>query len=511
MFALRPQARRLLLLAAAWVIAAAPSSRADPASGAYADLSARLDAKIAQFDWAGGELSLHVVDLRHGITAFTRDADTARRPGPAAKLVTAAAALERLGPEFTFSTELFVRGEASKGRLMGDLLIRGDGDPTLTSRAGTDPQGVTKLLDRWASLVRKEGVSRIEGSIWVDASAFDDVPYAAGWAVESIADPDVPEISALNLNDNTVEVYWTAGKKKEKIAQFLLFPPVDDYLYFSNNVRVDGGGRDERAFFRRAGQPVIAIEGRIPVRAQAHNRVTVPQPPLFFGHVVKTRLKKDGVELVGGVADWKTADLGVQESRRLRRIDLHASAPLRLIIPGMLAEDRTVDAESLFKTLGRRMAAEGETAVGTFENGSEALTDVLSGWGISTSGVVFVDGSGLSSFDRIPARKFVAVLAAVRRSSFGGLFEAATPRISLEAALRSEAAEEQKGPPRPEPVVFGMLGAFPQGQAAAGWAQTRGRTPLHFALQVEGSRLPPALLRTQVEVLLREIATSTIP
>ena len=47
------------------------------------------------------------------------------------------------------------------------------------------------------------------------------------------------------------------------------------------------------------------------------------------------------------------------------------------------------------------------------------------------------------------------VLAAVRRSSFGRLFEAAAPRISLEAALRSEAAEEQKGPPRPEPAVFG--------------------------------------------------------
>lgn len=498
----RPVFLVALFLASAWPIPAG----AQPGAGSYADLSERLARKIAEFDWAGGEVGAIVTDFRHGITVFTHNADTGLRPGPTVKLVTAAAALERLGPDFQFQTELFVRGEVSKGRLMGDLMIRGNGDPTLTTRAGRERDRVSDFLDRWTRGVKKEDIDRIEGSIWVDASAFDDVPYAAGWPVDQRVNPRMPEVSALNLNDNCVEVFWKSGRKKNTIAEFEIYPRVEDYVYFSNNVRLDPAGTDERRYFRRRGFTTIAVEGTLPLKTAAHDRVTIPDPELFFGHVVKTRLAESGIELVGEVANWSEADLAVQESRSIRRVDRVESPPLKEILPVMLGEDRTLDAEVLFKTLGRRATGK----AGTFENASRALTNVLSDWGISPSGVVLVDGSGLSSFNRISARRMMAVLEAVHRAPWQRYFGPAAPRIPLERVVRGEGSEGGGGL-KPDLAVYGMAGSFPEGFAAAGWAETRGQSRLHFVVLVDGTRVPPSLIRSQVEVLMREIADTAIP
>lgn len=498
---------RLFLATLLLLVLTPGPAHAEPSTGAYVGLADRLDRKIAEFDWAGGQVGVMVADFRHGITAYTRDADTALRPGPATKLVTAAAALDRLGPGHTFQTELFVRGDITKGRLMGDLMIRGDGDPSLTSNAGAKRQGVTSFLDRWTAAVKKEGISRVEGSLWVDASAFDDVPYAAGWPVERIVDVDVPEIAALNLNDNVVELFWKSGKKKARVAEYELFPPIEDYLYFSNNVRIAEGVTAPRTFFRRPNVTTIAVEGQLARGATAHDRVTIPNPPIFFGHAFRTRLKAGGVEVVGNVSNWSGADLAIQESRRLRRIEVHASPPLTVLLPDMLAQDRTLDAEVLFKTLGRKSSGE----AGSFENGSRAVTETMASWGVSTSGVVFLDGSGLSSFNRISARKMVGVLEAVHRAPWRKDFDPVVPRIALDRAVQALAAEGAPPPLSPELNVFGMAGPFTGGFSSAGWAETRGRSRLHFAILVDGSRLPPALVRSQVEVLMREIADTVIP
>ncbi len=473
-------------------------------TGSYADLGNRLDRKIAEFDWAGGEVGAMVVDFRHGITVYTHNADTAIRPGPIGKLVTSSAALESLGPEFQFRTELFIRGDVTKGRLMGDVLIRGDGDPTLTTRGGLSEKGVSDLLDRWTSLLKKEGISRIEGSIWVDASMLDEVPYAAGWPVEPLVSPRVPEISALNLNDNCLEIFWKPGKKKNTIAEYETYPRVDDYVYFSNNVRLDPRGTSDRRYFRRRGMTTLAVEGTLPLNTPAHDRVTIPDPPLFFGNVLKTRLASEGIELVGPVANWKEADLSIQESRALRRLDLHRSPPVREILPLMLAEDRTLDAEVLFKTLGRRASGD----IGTFENASQAMTDIFKQWGISTSGVVFMDGSGLSSFNRISPRRMMAVLEAGHRAPWQKFYDPAIPRIQLDAVMEGSEASSQ-GPAELE--VYGIAGGFEGGYSAAGWAETRGRSRLHFVLMLEGTRVPPMLIRNQIDVLIREIAMTAIP
>lgn len=502
-----PPPRRFLFAALLAFAGISGVLRAEPDAGAYRGLAGRLDRKIAEFDWAGGEIGVMVADFRHGITSYVHNVDAPLRPGSATKLVTAAAALDRLGPGFTFSTELFARGEVTKGRLMGDLMIRGDGDPSITSLAGTKRSAVTSFLDRWTSAVKKEGITRVEGSLWVDASAFDDVPFAAGWPVERIVEADVPEISALNLNDNVIELLWRSGKKKNRVAEYETFPAVEDYLFFSNNVRIEEAQGAPRRFFRRPGVTTIAIEGALGRGATAHDRVTVPNPPLFFAHAFRGRLKSAGVELIGGVANWRDADLPVQESRALRRIDHHVSPPLSELLPPMLANDRTLDAEVLFKTLGRKDAG----GPGTFENGSTAMTDIVRSWGVSPSGIVFLDGSGLSSFNRISARKMLGILEAVHRAPWQRYFDPVVPKISLERALHNAAGEGGPPPLSPELSVRGVAGAHPGGFAAAGWAETRGKSRLHFVILVDRSRLPTALIRSQVEVLMREIADTAIP
>jgi hypothetical protein len=105
----------------------------------------------------------------------------------------------------------------------------------------------------------------------------------------------------------------------------------------------------------------------------------------------------------------------------------------------------------------------------------------------------------------------MAVLEAGHRSPWQRFLNPAIPRIPLDAVMQVSGEQEHPDRPLRELEVYGMAGSFEGGYAAAGWAETRGRSQLHFVLMLEGTRVPLALIRTQMEVLIREIADTSIP
>jgi len=127
-----------------------------------------------------------VVEIPSGRVVYARNPDLPVEPASNEKLCVNYAALVVLGPRFRFPTELLGEGARVGSTWRGNLVIKGFGDPSLTS-AG---------LDRLAGILRREGIRTVTGRVIGDASYFDAVHTAPGW-LPSFAGLESPPLSAL--------------------------------------------------------------------------------------------------------------------------------------------------------------------------------------------------------------------------------------------------------------------------------------------------------------------------
>lgn len=175
--------RRLGVLVAAcllWLLAA---------GAAQASLPRRLAAALAGSGVDPARSAALVVDLRTGRTLFARNPHLPLAPASNEKLAITFAALQALGPAYRIETAVLGRGQLEGDAWLGDLVLRGRGDPTLT-RAG---------LTDLAVQLREAGIRRVSGAIVGDESHFDARRTAYGWKPEFYVN-ESPPLSALAID-----------------------------------------------------------------------------------------------------------------------------------------------------------------------------------------------------------------------------------------------------------------------------------------------------------------------
>src|SRR5262249_54563501 len=104
-------------------------------------------------------------------------------PASNMKIVTLAAAAERLGWDFSYDTRLYASGPIANGVLEGDLVVVGSGDPSIDDWDGAASQ----LFQTWADRLKDAGIRTIAGRIVGDDDAFEDEGLGAGWAWDDLA------------------------------------------------------------------------------------------------------------------------------------------------------------------------------------------------------------------------------------------------------------------------------------------------------------------------------------
>ena len=160
-------------------------------------------AEVARFASSLDETSCVAVSV-DGLPVGSVRADTPLRPASNVKLITAAVALDTLGPDYTFTTEL--RGKVSGGVVAGDLYVVGGGDPLLTSSWWNGPSpkyppfNVTPV-EQLVSGLQAAGISAVQGAVIGDASRYDDEWYAPSWTNDVRFSEGGP-VSALLMNDS---------------------------------------------------------------------------------------------------------------------------------------------------------------------------------------------------------------------------------------------------------------------------------------------------------------------
>ncbi len=227
------------------------------AAALSADLGALLGSRTR-----GGKWGAMVISLTRGDTLFASAPDERMVPASTMKLFTSAIALEKLGPDHTFSTDVLRDGPLDGGVVKGNLVLRGDGDPALSSRwVRGGPDAPMSMLARFTA---GAGVKRVTGDLIADASAFESRRIPEGWLTRYAGAGYAAPFSALSLNENIVIVAITPGKSGG--AAFVSLEPATRGMTITNTVRTVAG-TGMRISAHRVGDDRVVVTGSIGSRA----------------------------------------------------------------------------------------------------------------------------------------------------------------------------------------------------------------------------------------------------
>jgi D-alanyl-D-alanine carboxypeptidase/D-alanyl-D-alanine-endopeptidase (penicillin-binding protein 4) len=344
----------------------------------------------------GVDVGFIAMDLETGTVLAESGADALINPASNAKMVTSSAALATLKPEYRFKTEYYANGPIKDGVLYGNLVVKGYGDPSITS----------ERLVKVANELYLMGVERITGSVIVDDSWFDSNEEARGWELEEAPDRAyAAPVSAVSVNFNAVAVYLRPGSGVGSPARVVVDPPTERVV-LRGEVMTEAVGRGVRLVSQKndeetiPGRPhdgtLLTIEGSMGVRdAPARIYRRVYDPTRHFGSVLTSFLQSRGVKMRHNVVKGE-----VPAGSRMILVD--KSRPLKEVVDDLMHYSNNILAEALIKQMG----AEVKGAPGTFENGLAVARDYLETVvGFAPGSYIFENGSGLNDVNRITARQ----------------------------------------------------------------------------------------------------------
>lgn len=377
--------------AATGASAAAPvRSARPPARGAdMGKLSVPAGEALVRRSGLTGEVAYAVADAATGEILDARRADRPMPPASTAKTLTALYALDRLGPDHRFRTRLVAGGPIVDGRIEGDLILAGGGDPVL------DTIGLMEM----AAGLKSAGVREVGGNltVWVDA-----LPRL--YEIDSEQPDHVsynPAISGLNLNFNRVHFGWVRQGADYQVTMDARAGSYIPGVEVSRMRVVDragpvytytnGGARDEWTVARS----MLGREGArwLPVR----------HPGLYAGEVFQVLARSQGI-MTRGPVGMATSDAGeVLYERRSDRLEP--------ILEEMLAYSTNLTAE--VAGLGASLARGPRTE--TLAASAGRMSDWL-GRSFGMEATRLEDHSGLGDDSRVTASDMVKAMVASRET-----------------------------------------------------------------------------------------------
>ncbi|MCX4744358.1 D-alanyl-D-alanine carboxypeptidase/D-alanyl-D-alanine-endopeptidase [Kitasatospora sp. NBC_01287] len=402
--------RRLAAPLAAVLVALLLSGSAPAA--APAPLAGDLDRLLADPALAGAQASVLVTDAATGQVLYQHDPDALLLPASTLKTVTAAAALDLLGQDHRFTTQVLAAGPRTGGRLDGDLVLRGGGDPSL----------LPADLDALAGRVAAAGVTEVTGSVLADASRYDDVPLGAAWAWDDQAAYYSPQISALTLTTDSdddvgsVRLTLTPAQAPGGPATVRLTPARAPVRISGQVATGAAGGTDTVQVDRHPGGNDLVLSGSLPADAgPTEEWVAIDDPARLAGTVFAAALADHGVTVRGALRAGRAPDGAAL-------LAAHDSAPLGdLLVPFLKLSNNGI-AEHLVKEIGAVRAGSGSWAAGL-----DQVRGFLRRGGLESTPARLVDGSGLSRQNLMTGRRLVALLRFARQQPWFSAWYDALP------------------------------------------------------------------------------------
>ena len=446
------RSRRTVALAL-FVLLCLPAMAADRSK----QLAKKIDTILAQPDVARGFWGVEIVSLDSGKTLYSENAERLFTPASNTKLFTTAATLALIGPDYRFHTTVESAGALDKyGRLNGDLVLVGRGDPNLSGR--TIPYNLrterkldpVHVLQELADQVAAKGVKMIAGDVVADDSWYPYERYGEGWSQDDLMWEWGAPASALTINDNVVFLTIQPADRPGEKA-YLNINPFPDYYRVDNRVMTTPAGTGPRKVYtlREPGSNQLLAWGNIPVDDPGHTEsLAIDDPADFASRLFRRFLEQRGISVYGrsrakhtdlaslstfSVTTFASAGGGDTRPSQLPPplvLANYESAPLAQDLKVINKVSQNLHAELMLRLLGREKGT-----AGTIEAGLEVLRGWLTQVDIRPEEYVFYDGSGLSRENLVTPHAIVKLLTYTSKQPWAAQFEDTLPLGGVDGTL----------------------------------------------------------------------------
>ena len=439
-----------------------------PVHGLRADeLAEKINTVVSAPEYKHARWGILIIDAETGKSLYERNPDMLFAPASVTKLYTCAAALVAFGPDYTFETPVYRRGEIVEGRLRGDLILVAKGDFTLGGRtdatgkmafkdqdhiyAGptalkteltdTDPLSGLKSL---AKQIKDSGIRQIDGDVLIDDRLF---ARSRG----SGSGPDV--ITPIVVNDNLVDVIVTPGMKVGDAATVQM-QPLTKYMQIDVQVETVADEAATRINVEHVGPERFVVRGKISLKARPQVRICpVDEPAGFARAVFIDVLQHEGVMVhaASGLQRVPTVELPEQAAyAKLTRVAAYKSPPLSEALKVTLKVSHNLYA-SMMPLL---LAANHDKR--TLPDGLQLEGEVLAKLGVDVKEIALESGAGGGIADRVSPRVTVQLLQQMAKRPDWPVFKAALPVLGVDGTLADVVASDS--PARGK--VFGKTGTY---------------------------------------------------
>ena len=363
---------------------------------ASAELTQRIDAIIGSQTQARVHIAAQILDPVTGAILYSRSASTPMIPASNMKLVTTAAALKYLGPDFFYQTRVGLIGDTLAVIGSGDPLL---GDKITAEKRSFDPRWMLKDI---AQQLQAGNVTAVT-DIVVDSTVFDDERVHPSWPKEELNRWYACEISGLNYNGNCIEIIAeTIGGKVE-----LTLDPQTAYVQIINKCTPATKPPDTVWGARAPGSNVITVSGACHKTCQPV-RVAIDRPPAFLGFILAEELKRTGIAVRGRLVERE-----ISPAEQFKTVAIYRTS-LWDVFERCNKDSLGMAAECLLKTIAASRQPSGKA--GSWPAGQQLISQYLLSLGIPSDQFLIDDGSGLSEKNLLSVHTISTVLLDLYKS-----------------------------------------------------------------------------------------------
>jgi serine-type D-Ala-D-Ala carboxypeptidase/endopeptidase (penicillin-binding protein 4) len=342
-----------------------------------AGMQQQIEALLGQKEFSNVQIGISITDAG-GKKIFSFNDTACLIPASNQKLLTGSCGLLLFGSDHRFKTRFYKKGRVENGILQGNLVIRGNGAIEFTARYTDDFERKKEILgsqlDEFARKIKSAGITRIEGNVIVDGSAWSDMACNTHY----------PAAGSVTFNENTLEIqvaHKKAATIPETVSHFKL-------------IAVEKTGGQEKMLVN--GKPSDKILVNTSADSTNYWRIDTISAENYYRENIVHALEQRGITITGN--DFNN-EAGEELLFELEGI------PVSEYVYRMFTDSDNVRAELLFLNLGYSLYGKAN-----YGNARAACGSLLKKNGIWPDNGSITDGSGLSRENRISAKSLTRLL-----------------------------------------------------------------------------------------------------
>ncbi|MCC6816964.1 MAG: D-alanyl-D-alanine carboxypeptidase/D-alanyl-D-alanine-endopeptidase [Saprospiraceae bacterium] len=361
-----------------------------------------VDKFAADKDLLGASMSICIFNAKTGELVAGFDKERKLIPASIQKLVTCGTALKFLGKNYRYSTPFDFNGQVVTDSLfVGNIVIRGTGDPSFGSAAFKLTKTISEIADTIANILKSNCIKEINGQIIVNSDFIKDIPENPEWLYYDIGNYYGAGIHGFNILENTATIDIEKKENSSEISITHVYPKELSANFRSkvNLLNILSQSREDFFILGANLCDEYQICGNITLKQSFKKiiKASIPNPAFIYEFMLKNQLEERGIQFISN------------ERQKVNSYSYewynHNSPDLDEMIKYTLKTSNNLYCESYVHMLGQNWNAttDRNLSIDTF---NKYWNKILK----ASDKIKLVDGSGLSRKNAISSQSMCEVL-----------------------------------------------------------------------------------------------------